>query len=119
MKMFALLAAFLFSFSAMAQESCISENQAREILLQNESSLMKQVRSHANVRPCRSNETPHQGCITKTHFVRAMLVAHWNEAKQVYLSASLYNWLCAAGADCWVHATVNCQGETNVTIIGD
>lgn len=117
MKTLVLIFTLLMGFSAQANTTCLSEDQAREQLLLKESTVLKALHQKAGVRICRG--TPNQGCITKTHFVKAILASTWNEYHQAFVSNTLYGWDCAAGASCWLQAGISCQGDVRLVETGD
>lgn len=117
MKTFVLILSSLFALSAQANQSCISQEEAREILLNNDQAILKNLKKELNVGLCKGE--PNQGCVTKTHLAQVLLKTSWNERNKTYMSRSIHYWLCGPGADCWVHATVSCAGDVGLATLSD
>jgi|GEM_PF-2047563 len=117
MKNLVMILVSLFAFHAHAQSACLTTEEAREVLLRKENDILKDLKSQHSVSLCKGR--PNQGCVTKTDLMRALLVSAWNDRLQAYQSASLYSWLCAPGADCWVHATLTCDGQLKLITISE
>lgn len=117
MKTFVMILLSAFAFSAQANQTCISQEEAREIMLRQDQTILKQMKQKIHVGLCKGR--PNQGCVTKTHLTQVLLRTAWNERHQVYMSGSLHYWLCGPGADCWEHATLSCSGELKLLTVGD
>ncbi|MEK2646427.1 hypothetical protein [Bdellovibrio sp. BCCA] len=117
MKKFVLVLLSLVAFTAHANETCLSQDEAREVLLNQDRTILSELKQQYNVGLCKGR--PNQGCITKTHLSQVLLQTYWDARNNRYQSGSLYYWLCGPGADCWVHATLTCNGEMKLIVVGD
>ncbi len=92
---------------ALAAGACFSDDKAHDILLSKEAFLRKEIKQKYSQSASRSR------------VAQSILNAQWDESRQAYFTGSLHYWECAAGARCWVHATLNCNGEVALVEIGD
>lgn len=108
----------LIALSANANTpACMSTEEATEILLSQEREILRRLKDDHDISLCKGK--PNQGCITRTYLAQRLLQTTWSQKDELYISGSLHTWQCAAGADCWVHAAVDCNKQLDIILDGD
>lgn len=95
------------SSQVFAAATCMNEEQAREALLFQKDSLRNQIKKQYDVYAVRSTVT------------QGIMETYWDESRQVFATGTLHYWACGPGAECWVHATLTCEGKVSLFEIGD
>jgi hypothetical protein len=58
-------------------------------------------------------------CIAEEDVMKAIYRLSWNEERYRFESPTVYEWYCAAGAECWIGLTLECDGTQGVWFEGE
>ncbi|MDG0815127.1 hypothetical protein [Bdellovibrio svalbardensis] len=100
---------FVISFNAqaIAAPACMSDTEARDTLHSQEKVLLKMIKKQ------------YGAATSRTSIPEGVATTAWDDSRNVFLTGTLYYWACGPGAECWIHATLSCDGDVSLIEFGD